>query len=100
PFYDGDEVVVRCETDSSGDPITVAVTAEKEGGTVCATALATVNDRAAWLGEPRLEDYPEAPLPTLDARVVPTPESLIAGTVVGTLNETITAPDRALLENL
>lgn len=100
PFYDGDEVVVRCEADSSADPITVAVTAEKEGGTVCATALATVKDRAAWLGEPRLEDYPEAPLPALDARFVPTPELLIAGTVLGTLNERITAPDRMLLEKL
>ena len=100
PFYDGDEVVVRCETDLGADPISVAVTAEKESGLVCATALATVNDRAAWLGEPRLEDYPEAPLPALEARVVPTPESLVAGKVLGTLNETITAPDRTLLEKL
>src|SRR6185369_5399014 len=100
PFYDGDEVVVRCETDSSGDPITVAVTAEKEGGTVCATALATVKDRAAWLGEPRLENYPEAPLPPFDSRPVASRESLIAGTVLGTLNERITAPDRTLLEKL
>lgn len=100
PFYDGDEVIVRCETDSSADPISVAVTAEKEGGIVCATALATVNDRAAWLGEPRLEDYPEATLPALESRVVPTRESLVAGTVLGTLTETITAPDRTLLEKL
>lgn len=100
PFYDGDEVIVRCETDSSGDPISVAVTAEKEGGTVCATALATVNDRAAWLGEPRLEDYPEAPLPPFESRPVPSRESLIAGTVLGTLIEKITAPDRTLLEKL
>lgn len=100
PFYDGEEVTVRCEADSSADPISVAVTAEKEGGTVCATALATVNDRAAWLGEPRLEDYPDAPLPTFESRPVPTPESLVAGTVLGTLNERITAPDRMLLEKL
>lgn len=100
PFYDGDEVIVRCETDSSDDPIKVAVTAEKESGIVCATALATVNDRATWLGEPRLEDYPEAPLPALEARVVPTPESLVAGTVLGTLTETVVVPDMALLEDL
>lgn len=100
PFYDGDEVIVRCETDSGDDPIKVAVTAEKEGGIVCATALATVNDRAAWLGEPRLEVYPEAPLPPFDFRPVPSRESLIAGTALGTLAETITAPDRPLLEKL
>src|SRR5258707_1115729 len=47
PFYDGDEVVVRCETDLGADPISAAVTAEQESGLVCATALATVNDRAA-----------------------------------------------------
>jgi acyl dehydratase len=100
PFYDGDEVIVRCETDSSADPISVAVTAEKESGIVCATALATVNDRAAWLGQPRLENYPEAPLPPVDFRPVPSRESLIAGSVLGTLAEKITAPDRTLLEKL
>lgn len=100
PFYDGDEVIVRCETDLGADPISVAVTAEKESGIVCATALATVNDRAAWLGEPRLEDYPEAPLPSFESRPVPTPESLVAGTVLGALTETITAPDHSLLEKL
>src|SRR5258707_8339023 len=92
PFYDGDEVIVRCETDSSADPIKIAVTAGKEGGIVCATALATVNDRSAWLGEPRLEDYPDAPLRTLEARPVPSRESLLPGAVLGTLTETITAP--------
>jgi acyl dehydratase len=100
PFYDGDEVIIRCEKDSTADPIKIAVTAEREGGIVCATALATVNDRAPWLGEPRLEDYPEAPLPPLESRPVPSRESLVAGTVLGTLTETITVPDRVLLEDL
>lgn len=100
PFYDGEEIIVRAEADSSAEPIKVAITAEREDGIVCATALATVNDRSAWLGEPRLKDYPEAPLPPLEARVVPTLESLVAGTVLGTLAETISAPDRELLEDL
>src|SRR5438128_980248 len=68
PFYDGDEVIVRAEEDASASPIKIAITAEREDGTVCATALATVNDRAAWLGEPRVENYPEAPLPLLEER--------------------------------
>lgn len=100
PFYDGDEVIVRAEEDSSADPLKIAVTAERGDGAVCATALATVNDRAAWLGEPRLENYPESRLPVLEARVVPTRESLAPGTVLGTLIERIGVPDRALLEHL
>ena len=100
PFYDGDEVIVRAEQDSSADPIKVAVTAEREDSTVCATALATVNDRAAWLGEPRLENYPEAQLPTLEARPIASRESLVPGTVLGTLTETISEPARAMLEDL
>jgi acyl dehydratase len=100
PFYDGDEVIVRAEVDASTDPINIAVTAEREDGTVCATALATVNDRAVWLGEPRLENYPEAPLPPLEARPAPSRESLVPGAVLGTLNEAITVPDLALLEDL
>jgi acyl dehydratase len=101
PFYDGDEVIVRCEPDSSADPIKIAVTAEREDrGIVCATALATVNDRAAWLGEPRLENYPEAALPQPEARPVASRESLVPSTVLGTLTETISAPARAILEDL
>lgn len=100
PFYDGDEVIVRAEEDSSADPIKIAVTAEREDGAVCATALATANDRAAWLGEPRLENYPEAPAPPFEARPVASRESLAPGVVLGTLTEKITAPDRALLEDL
>jgi hypothetical protein len=100
PFYDGDDVIAKAEIDSSADPIKIAITAEREDGVVCATALATVNDRAAWLGEPRLEDYPEAPLPPLESRPPASRESLVPGTVLGTLTETITVPDRKLLEDL
>src|SRR6266852_4772631 len=57
PFYDGEVVIVRDEADSSADPINIAITAEREDGIACATALATVNDRSAWLGEPRIDAY-------------------------------------------
>jgi acyl dehydratase len=100
PFYDGDEVIVKAEEDASTDPIKIVVTAEREDRTVCATALATVNDRAAWLGEPRLENYPEAPLPPFETRPAAARESLMPGTVLGTLTETISVPDRTLLEDL
>jgi hypothetical protein len=101
PFYDGEEVIVQAEADMTSDPIRIAVTAGRQGGgAVCATALATVNDRSAWLGEPRLENYPEAPLPPLGARPVASRESLRPGTVLGALKETVNLPDLKVLEDL
>jgi len=100
PFYDGEEVIVRAEVDASADPINAAITAEREDGIACATALATVNDRSAWLGEARLEDYPEAPLPLMEARPVPSRELLVPGAVLGTLTETVSLPDTTVLANL
>jgi acyl dehydratase len=100
PFYDGDEVRVRAEADENAGPITIAITAEREDSTVCATALATVDERSAWLGQTRLEDYPEAPLPSIDTRPVPSPETLVRGATLGTLNERLSVPDTATLENL
>lgn len=100
PFYDGEEVIVRAEAGTSADPINVAIAAEREDGTACATAFATVNDRSAWLGEARLEDYPEAPLPLVEARFAPSRELLVPGTVLGTLAETVSLPDTKALENL
>ena len=100
PFYDGEEVIVRAEVNESADPVNVSITASREDGIACATALATVNDRSAWLGEARLDDYPEAPLPDIEARPVPSRDLLIPGTALGTLTETISVPDAATLENL
>jgi acyl dehydratase len=100
PFYDGEEVIVRAEVDASADPINVAITAEREDGIACATAIATVNDRSVWLGERRLEDYSEAPLPPIEARPVPSRELLVPGTVLGTLTETVSLPDTTVLANL
>jgi len=100
PFYDGEEVFVRAEVNESADPVNLAITASREDGIGCATALATVNDRSAWLGEPRLEDYPEHPLTPAEARPVPSRELLAPGAAIGSLIETITAPDAATLENL
>src|SRR5438132_11251628 len=56
PFYDGEEVIVRAEADMTSEPIKIVLTAGREDGIACATALAMVNDRSALLGEARLED--------------------------------------------
>jgi acyl dehydratase len=98
PFYEGEVVIVRAEVDESAGPIKISVTANREDGTACATGLATVNDRSEWLGAPRLEDYPEAEMPTLEARPIASCESLLPGTVLGTLIETVSIADRVMLE--
>ncbi|HEY3135320.1 MAG TPA: hypothetical protein VGL29_04655 [Blastocatellia bacterium] len=100
PFYDGEEVTVRAEADEGADGIKVTLEAEREDGTVCATALATMSNHSGGLTAPPLEDYPQAPLPTLEARPVASRESLAAGAVLGTLTETIEAVDSNLLESL
>ena len=100
PFYDGEVVIVRAETDSGADSINIAIRAEREDGVACATALATVNDRSAWLGEPRIDAYPEAPLPQFESRPEPSPETLLPGAPLGTLVEKLALPDVAMLESL
>ncbi len=100
PFYDGDDVLVIAETDESSDPITVAVTASTSDGITCATALATVNDRSAWLGEPDIDAFPEAALPAYEKRPVPSVDLLNPGTVLGTLNQLMRVPDLEELERI
>src|SRR4029078_7920713 len=100
PFYDREEGLVRPEVNESADPVNVSITASREDGIACATALATVNDRSACLGEARLEGDSEALLPHFEARPVPSREMLVPGAALGTLTETITVPDAATLENL
>ena len=100
PFYEGEEAIIRAELDAGAEPVKIAITAGREDGTVCATGLATVNDRSEWLGAPRLEDYPPASLPNPESRAEASREALLPGTVLGTLSETISAPDPDLLQKL
>jgi hypothetical protein len=85
PFYEGELVLVRAEANAAVLPIKVAVTAEREDGTVCATGMATVNDGSKWLGEPSLEDYPESRLPAYDDRPIASSETCAVGLTLGTL---------------
>lgn len=100
PFYDGEEVVIRAEADDGSDPIKISVTAGREDGTSCATALATVNDDASRLGDVRIEDYPEATLPEPELLAEASTESLVPGRVLGTLREKLDLPDTELLASL
>lgn len=87
PFYEGEQVLIRAEVDGDCDPVKVTVTAELADGVVCATGLATINDRSAWLGEPRLDDYPERSLPPPESRPPASRETIAASVVLGTLAE-------------
>ncbi|MEK6302995.1 MAG: MaoC family dehydratase [Acidobacteriota bacterium] len=100
PFYDGEEALVTGRIDADSEPIKVSVTAARSDGTVCATALATIDDPANWLSESRIGDYPEAPLPEFESRPEPSRETLILGASLGTLTEKFFLRDTALLERL
>jgi acyl dehydratase len=100
PFYDGEQVTVRAEVEADSDTIKVALRAERETGMVAATAMATVEDQSAWLGEPRIEDYPEAPLPPNDARPAPSAELFTPGLILGAVVEKLDLSDRTLLDAL
>ena len=100
PFYDGDEVIVGGRVDAESEPVKVSVTAERSDGIVCATALATIDDPANWLGEPEIGDYPETPLPEFESRPEASREMLVPGASLGTLVENFDLPDAALLNRL
>jgi hypothetical protein len=81
PFYQGDTVVTRY---IAGEGL--SITAEQEDGSVCATATATVRAE----GGP-FPNYPDHPLP--EERPVAAPESLEAGTALGSITETLDVED-------
>jgi hypothetical protein len=83
PFYENDVVVTRYV---SGD--TVAVTAEREDGSVCASATASVS-----MDTDPFPEFPDHPLPPHEERAVASPESLAAGTALGSLTETLDVED-------
>lgn len=100
PFYAAEEVTVNARVDAASEPINVSLTAGRSDGTVCATALATINDPSKWLGEDRISDYPKAALPDAESRPEASRDSLVAGATLGTLSEKFELPDAVLLESL
>ena len=92
PFYDGEEVFVNAAMRDDGS---LAVTAEREDGTICARGVAIV--RPAPAEPPEL--IPEASLPARDQRPVPTPQTVIPGALLGTIAVTLeTASQEKLLQ--
>ncbi len=93
PFYDGDQVIVTTETQDDGS---IAVTAEREDGTVCARGSAIASPTAAELPEM----IPEAPLPAREQRPVPTPDTVLPGALLGSVTATLESASQEKLLQL
>ena len=91
---------MRAEVDSGSEPIKVAVTAEREDGTVCALRSLRRKRSSSLLGEPRVEDYPQADLPPDESRPEARQEFVVKGSRLGTLKEKLDLEDQALLESI
>ena len=89
PFYDGDPVVVRAETADDGS---IRIVAEREDGPVCATGTASLTPNIV------LEPPPFPAKSPPDERPVPSHDSVVPGTLLGTVVEQIdsAAPERLL----
>src|ERR1051325_9283515 len=74
PVYEGDEVIVRAVADLPSTQL--SITAERDDGTVCAVATATL---AAPPSAPRPVDYPVARLLEADARPNAEREAFVTG---------------------
>jgi len=93
PFYDGDAVIVQTEPQEDGS---IRLTAEREDGKVCATGIAGF----APQGEPAPPLIPKAPVPELNERPVPSAETIVPGTLLGTIETTLADSDPATLLQL
>ena len=80
PFYDGEEVIVRAEAVDDGS---IAVTAEREDGTVCALGTASIRDASL----PQPQRLPEHPLPRIEQRPAPSADNVIPDALLGTVVE-------------
>jgi hypothetical protein len=82
PFYDGEEVVVRAEAGEDGS---IAVTAQREDGTVCARGSGSIRNASS----PAPQRLAEHPLPAMEQRPTPSRDSVIPGGLLGTVVEAL-----------
>ncbi|HMD49032.1 MAG TPA: hypothetical protein VKG79_08035 [Bryobacteraceae bacterium] len=93
PFYDGDAVIVQTEPQEDGS---IRITAEREDGKACATGVAGFAPK----GDPIPPLIPKSAMPELSERPVPSPETVVPGALLGTIETTLTANDPAALLQL
>lgn len=88
PCYDGDVVVSRCDGS--------AVTAEQENGSIYASGVVTLSPPGAPATETWAHEvYPERPQPKREERPVASPQSVVPGTLLGTLRRKLEAADQS-----
>jgi len=80
PFYDGEEVIVQAE---AGDDGSIAVTAERADGTICARGTASIRDASS----PHPQPLPQHSPPAMDQRAAPSRDNVIPGEPLGTVVE-------------
>lgn len=100
PVYEGDEVILRGEIDKGSDALRVTLRAERDGGEVCATAVANIGGESPFASELCIENYSAVPLPSLEERPVATREVFVPGADIGTLTERLNLPDAAFLAQI
>lgn len=100
PFYDTEEVVVTGHIDVVSDPAQISVSAKRSDGTVCASAVATIDDPSPSQDEIRIGEYPITRLPEFEFRPEASRDKFIPGATLGTIGETFDLPDAALLDLL
>ena len=69
PVYDGDEIVVRAETQNNETVKEAVIRVERGDGSLCATGAASLGGGLKPLGEPRLEGFVDTPPPRAEAQV-------------------------------
>lgn len=87
PVYDGDAVLVRSQTVPEAGPVEITLSVQPEDENVCATAQAKLAPVGAKPQSPRVDDYPERPLPKQMERPPASFETLIPGTALGTVRQ-------------
>ena len=95
PFYENELVTISSEAVESGEDSGWRLRAEREDGTVCATAEMFLDGGALDFAAPLLDDFPQHPLPPIESRPYAIPENLIDGAPLGSLDVKV---DLSLLE--
>ena len=89
PFYEDEFVCVRAEVNADEMPVKLTIKAEREDGEVCAIGTVVVRNETKLLGEPRLEDFVESPLPLESERPGAARDQFITGAPLGSLDKKI-----------
>lgn len=89
PVFEGDELLVRTDAETSPGSLTITVFTERES--VCAIAEATLESEGREL--PGLDDYPAKPLPNESERPLAERRLFAPGTVLGTLEHRVNSAE-------